>query len=87
MTVYVDQANHCYRRMIMCHMLADTDEELHEMADAIGVARKWHQKAGTVQSHYDICRAKKEQAVKLGAVQITRREVAELLKRKRGMNI
>jgi hypothetical protein len=28
MTVYVDQAVHPYRRMIMCHMVADTREEM-----------------------------------------------------------
>jgi hypothetical protein len=27
--------------MVMCHMLADTSAELHEMADRIGIARKW----------------------------------------------
>ncbi len=55
MTVYVDDMRAPYGRMVMCHMLADTDDELHAMADHIGVARRWHQKAGTPHSHYDIC--------------------------------
>lgn len=83
MTVYVDDMQARYRRMVMCHMLADTDEELHAMADAIGVARKWHQKAGTPHSHYDICLSKKAKALKLGAVLIGRKEVAELVQSKR----
>ncbi len=83
MTVYVDDMQARYRRMIMCHMLADTDEELHAMADAIGVARKWHQKPGTSHSHYDICMSKKAKAIKLGAVQIGRKEVSQLVNKKR----
>lgn len=83
MTVYVDDMQARYRRMIMCHMLADTDEELHAMASAIGVARKWHQKPGTPHSHYDICMSKKAKAIKLGAKQIGRKEVAELVNKKR----
>ena len=43
MTVFIDNANIPYKRMIMCHMVADTLEELHIMADAIGVKRKWFQ--------------------------------------------
>ena len=53
MSVYVDNMRAPYRRMIMCHMIADTEAELHAMADSIGVARKWYQ-----GDHYDICLAK-----------------------------
>lgn len=38
--VYVDNFESSYGRMIMCHMIADTKEELLEMVDKIGVARK-----------------------------------------------
>ena len=41
--VYVDDYNAPYGRMTMCHMMADTLEELHAMADKIGIARKWFQ--------------------------------------------
>lgn len=83
MAVYVDDMQAKYRRMVMCHMLADTDDELHAMADAIGVARKWHQKNGTPHSHYDICLSMKEKAISLGAIQIDRYKLVEIIKRKR----
>jgi hypothetical protein len=41
--VYVDDMRAKYGRMVMCHLIADTDAELHAMAKAIGVARRWHQ--------------------------------------------
>jgi hypothetical protein len=81
--VYVDDMKAPFGRMIMCHLLADTDAELHAMAAKIGVARKWHQKAGTPHSHYDICLSKRALAVKLGAVEIGRVGVAEIIRTKR----
>lgn len=83
MAVFVDDMRAPYGRMIMCHMLADTDEELHAMAARIGVARRWHQKAGTPHSHYDICLSKRAIAVSLGAKEIDRRGVSEIIRRKR----
>jgi len=69
-TVYVDNMNASFGRMKMCHMLADTEEELLAMADKIGVQRRWHQHPGTIKSHFDICTSKREKAVDLGAVEI-----------------
>lgn len=69
MTVYVDDVRHAYGRMVMCHMWADTLEELRAMADAIGVARRWLQgppKASWV--HYEVSLGAKAKAIKLGAV-------------------
>lgn len=83
MSVYVDDMRAPYGRMIMCHMLADTDQELHAMADRIGVSRRWHQKAGSAHSHYDICLSKRAAAVRYGAIEIGRQEVAALIKQKR----
>jgi hypothetical protein len=69
MTVYVDDVRHRYGRMIMCHMWADTLEELLAIADAIGIARKWLQqppKASWI--HFDISLGKKAEALARGAV-------------------
>lgn len=83
MAVYVDDMRAPYGRMFMCHMVADTDEELHAMAALIGVARRWHQKAGTPQSHYDICLSKRAKAVAAGAIEITMRETGRIIRLKR----
>lgn len=69
MTVYVDDVRHRYGRMVMCHMWADTLDELLAMADRIGVQRKWLQqppKASWV--HFDISLGMKAKAIAAGAV-------------------
>lgn len=84
MTVYVDDMKAAYGRMIMCHLLADTDEELHAMADKIGVARKWWQSPEkTSGSHYDIALSKKALAIQFGAVEITWRQAGAMNSRRR----
>jgi hypothetical protein len=82
MTVYVDDMRASYGRMVMCHMIADSDAELHAMADSIGVARRWHQKPRTSRSHYDIALSKHSAAVMLGAVEITWRQTAAMTGRR-----
>jgi Protein of unknown function (DUF4031) len=83
MAVYVDDMKASFGRMIMCHMVADTDEELHNMAAQIGVARRWCQKEGTPRIHYDICMSKRAKAVQLGAFECTKRDVGMLIRTKR----
>lgn len=74
--VYVDECVWPFRRMLMCHMLADRLDDLHAMADQIGVARRWFQ--GRRYPHYDICKTKRALAVKLGAIEIDRRQFVRL---------
>lgn len=84
MAVYVDDMRAPYGRMVMCHMLADTDEELHAMAARIGVARRWWQSpAKTSGSHYDIALSKRALAVAAGAVEITWRQAGAMNMRRR----
>lgn len=80
MTVYVDDMYRSkmgqFARMKMSHMIADSTEELLGMADKIGVQRKWIQKAGTPDEHFDIALGKRAIAVNAGAVEITMKELA-----------
>jgi hypothetical protein len=76
--VYVDNMQHPYGRMLMCHMIADTSKELLDMADKIGVQRKWIQHPGTNKEHFDICMSKRAKAIKLGAKEVTQKEIVKL---------
>lgn len=80
--VYVDSMRARYGRMVMCHMVADTDEELHAMAERIGVARKWFQQRASTP-HYDIALSKRALAVESGAVELDRRQMARWLRTNR----
>lgn len=73
MSVYVDEPVHPFGRMLMCHMMADSTEELLTMADRIGVKRKWLQRAGEWCEHFDVCKAKRALAVAAGAKEVTSR--------------
>lgn len=86
MSVYVDDMAAPYGRMVMCHMIADTSEELLAMADAIGVQRKWLQHAGTHLEHFDICLSKRNIALGKGAIAVTKRQLAMRLRDKRRSN-
>lgn len=83
MAVYVDDMRASYGRMIMCHMAADTTDELLEMVDRIGVDRKWIQKPGTWQEHFDIALSKRELALRFGALEVTRKDLVRRLMAKR----
>lgn len=74
MTVYVDTMQARFRGMVMCHMIADSEQELHAMAAAIGMHRKWYQRG-----HYDISMDMKELAIRKGAREIGMRELAALV--------
>lgn len=72
MTVYVDNMRARFGRMVMSHMIADTDDELHVMAARIGVARRWHQCPPKARdSHYDIAQSARAKAIDAGAVTVT----------------
>jgi hypothetical protein len=59
-----------------CHMYADTLEELHAMADKIGLWRSWFQDSPSLQ-HYDLTPSKRQMAIRAGAVAQDRRAAVE----------
>lgn len=84
MTVYVDDmrapVKRGFRTYLLCHMVADTEGELHQMADRIGVDRRHHQHAGTPKSHYDIALTKRAEAIAWGALEVTQRQLALMVR-------
>ncbi|AEZ50855.1 hypothetical protein DC1_00037 [Burkholderia phage DC1] len=93
MTVYVDdmylypigeyKAPFSGRTMKMSHMIADTHEELVEMARAIGLNPRHIQKRDTHGEHFDICLSYRKRAIAAGAVQITMRQCSAMCIRRR----
>jgi hypothetical protein len=81
-TVYVDNPLARLGRMVMCHMVADTEAELHAMAKLIGVDRK-HYQADASTPHYDICKQMRAIAVGAGAVEVNRRGMVAVIRRLR----
>ncbi len=82
MSVYVDECVWPYGRMMMCHMLADSKEELHQMADKIGVQKRWFQPKRF--PHYDICKTKRALAISLGAIPIDRKQFSTMATKQLG---
>lgn len=82
MSVYVDSTRAPFRGMIMCHMIADETQELLDMAASIGLAHKWIQKKGTPKEHFDVSLGYRAKAIAVGAIEIDRRKLAELIKGK-----
>ena len=78
MTVYVDHAHISYGRMQMSHMMADSELELHRMAQNIGLKREWFQ-----GDHYDVSKQKRANAIRLGDVPVSSRFLVQLRQQQR----
>jgi hypothetical protein len=85
MGVYVDEPIYEWRGFRWCHLTADSAEELHAFAARLGLKRyRFQTKPGRPWvDHYDITEDKRRDAVALGAVEITMRELGAQLARKR----
>lgn len=81
MAVYVDSARNKYGRMVMCHMVADTLDELHDMAERIGMRRGWFQPLSS--PHYDVSLSRRKIVVQYGGIEIDRRELVALIRKNR----
>lgn len=64
--------------------LGDAVLELGAMADKVGVRRKWIQHPDTYEEHYDVSLSARAKAVAAGAEQITVREYAAFVNRRKG---
>ncbi|MDP9118477.1 MAG: DUF4031 domain-containing protein [Actinomycetota bacterium] len=86
MTCYVDTVRSYpgkgLRFSEFCHLLADTPAELHAMADALGIPRRFYQDH-LWRWHHDLPEHLRARAVELGAREITMHEVGALLRERR----
>ena len=87
LTVYVDdwrqRATIRSREDRWSHLLADDPDELHAMAALLGIPPRGYQRhrRSAALNHYDVPEELRRQAIALGAVPITWREMARLTRR------
>ena len=77
MSVYVDKASNRRGRMVMSHMMADSNAELDEFAARLGLQPSWRH-----GDHYDVSQSKQALAIKLGAIEVPARELVAMRKRR-----
>ncbi|WP_132998845.1 DUF4031 domain-containing protein [Luteimonas arsenica] len=79
MAVYVDDAVTLWRGHRWAHLMADTLDELHAFAAALGMPRRAFQDK-TSGAHYDVTGELRERAIALGAVPISRHRDREQMR-------
>jgi Protein of unknown function (DUF4031) len=71
MTVLIDEPIWPFRGELWCHLVSDESyEELHEVAQAMGIPRR-----GFQGDHYDVPARFRDRAIELGAQPVTGREL------------
>lgn len=79
MPVYVDKAQNRLRNMRMSHMIADTPGELEGMARRVGLDLRHFQQSASAP-HFDVCKATKLAAIRLGAIELGRHAFGQKLR-------
>jgi hypothetical protein len=67
------------------HLVADSDDELHRFAAGLGMKREWfqHRPNRPHQAHYDLPERARAEALALGAVPVTWRQLGRMLRQRR----
>jgi hypothetical protein len=73
--ILVDEPIWPFRERLWCHLVSDTSyDELHELAEALGIPRR-----GFQGDHYDLPEELREEAIRLGAEPVSGRELISRL--------
>lgn len=65
-----------------CHMFADTEYELHRLAEDIGLKRSWFQNREDMP-HYDLVPGVRAKAIRYGAIEVSAAFMVEMLQARR----
>lgn len=87
MPVYVDNDEIHLHGYVLCHMYADTLDELHLMAKHLKLASRWFHE-GKHFPYYTLSKGKRAEAIRRGATPVTQEEflkprVAALMQEKK----
>jgi hypothetical protein len=84
MAVYVDEAIWRWQGRKWCHLMADSEAELHRFAFRLGVHQlSYHGPPKTSAPHYDITGLERDRAIRFGAVPCRRDEIVAIFRRVR----
>lgn len=84
MAVYVDEAIWAWQGRKWCHLLADSIDELHRFAAALGLHRTSYQgPPKTSAPHYDLTSYEQRRAIALGARLCDRAAIVTVARRVR----
>lgn len=85
MTVMVDRLSMClpnikWKGNEYCHLFADSVTELHLFAEKLGLKGERFQDYSKLP-HYDLTNDMRIKAIKIGAIEVGRKEVVEYMKK------
>ena len=75
--LYVDHLRIPFGRMLMSHLVADTQEELRDAARKLGL-QQHIQYPGGRKEHLDLSESKRIEAIRMGAKEVTAREIVRI---------
>lgn len=89
MSCYVDHFNpkarsKNWRYPGASHLVCDTSAELDALAVKMGLRPEWKQSPGAPTEHFDLTRRMRAEAVRLGAKEVSIRDLAHMIIRKTG---
>ncbi len=82
MSVHVDELREypkAHGHSKWCHLLADSFDELEIFARKMGLHPDWIQSKSFI--HYDLAERRRNQALKLGAIEISDKELVDLIRK------
>ena len=75
--LYVDHLRIPFGQMLMSHLVADTREELRDAARKLGL-QQYIQYPGGRKEHLDLSESKRIEAIRMGAKEVTAREIVRI---------
>jgi len=61
-----------------CHLIADSEVELHDFVSKLGMKREWFQAGPGRIPHYDLTESTRTRAIEEGAIPLPRREFIQI---------